>query len=165
MKLNEITSPRPTLFVQKAGSQSGAEALQAFFAEMQQDSDALDMFIDKMIAVGGGVVTYGVPFLTFYIQPDRAGYSVRVRLETEDVSALVVGKDMPDGTSADFDSPVETYVTFHLPAQAAIEVALSDEDQNYDMMERLLELAGGFIHRVEKEFGQTPEYAQQMREE
>jgi len=158
MKLTEIKT-------EKAGSQSGAQALLTFYTEMQQDSDALDAFVDKMIAAGGGVTTYGVPFLTFIIKPDKAGYSVRVRLETEEVNALVLGKDMPDGTSVDFDSPVETCVTFHLPAQAAIEVALADEHDSYETMLKLLNLAGGYIHRVEKEFGQTPEYAQQMREE
>lgn len=157
MKLNEIKT--------KAGSESGAEVLRTFYDEMQQDGDALEAFLDKMVAAGGGVTTYGVPTLGFSIKPDASGYSVRVHLETEEISDLVLHKDMPDGSTVDFDSPVETYVTFHLPAKAAIDVALADEDSAYDTMQHLNALAGGFIHRVEKEFGQTPEYAQQVREE
>ena len=159
MKLSEVKTP------EKAGSPAGAAALQTFFVEMQQDSDALEAFLDKMVAAGGGVTTYGVPFLTFIIKPDKAGYTVRVRLETEDIGDLILHKDMPDGTSVDFDSPVETYVTFHLASQAAIDVALADEDDAYETMQHLFAHAGGYIHRVEKEFGQTREYAQQVEEE
>jgi hypothetical protein len=153
------------LEVQKAGSRSGAVALLTFFSELDEDSDSLEILHDMIVSAGAGVTGHGVPFLTFKITPDASGYSVRIRNETESVAELTLHQDMPDGTTVDFDSPVETTLTFHLPAQVAIDVALADEDKKYETMEMIRRQAGGFIYHVEKEFGQTHEYAQQMREE
>lgn len=159
MKLSEVKA------IVNPGSRSGADALETFFKEMRKHEDATDAFLDKMIYAGGSVTSYEQPDFTVYVTPNPSGYTVRVGLWATDLHSLTLGEMMPDGSTIDEDSPVETSVVFSLPASTAVAVAVADEDDTYDTTLKIIYDAGGFLHRVIEVFGQTAEYRSQVDEQ
>ena len=143
---------------QKPGSEAGAQALMTFFGECMQEPDVLGELHDWITKHAAGVESGDTPDIYVNVLPNASGYSVKVENEATALHALVLHSTSDSGSTIDQDSPIDTVTTFQLPASAAVVVATSDADTPddlYNLLQRVLKMAGGIVYRVRKTFGST----------